>query len=549
MSSDDNTYVHDMPSLANILHTFSHTAAETIAPSAHISNEEQADIVCTLLTLMYDYVAENPTHVQNPTFHADMMDAVEELIQTCEMSVGPVGSASATDAIIDPMIDLLDCAVDMFYSQIMPMRSTALTETKTNTETRRCAATKAIARLNAVPQMEQRSNEWYAYRHTRITASNASKIFDTPGAQNTLIYEKCAPLTVNVETRVKEKRVCRNPSEFVPTVNITSPLHWGNKYEPVSVMYYELMYDLMVGEYGCIQHETIPFLGASPDGIVNDKSSDKYGQMLEIKNIVNRDITGVPAKAYWVQMQLQMEVCDLDECDFLETRFKEYGSCEEFMEDSLDELGDDEGYTKTRDGKWKGIMLYFIDSGGVPVYEYKPIQMGKEAYDSEWESACKKTHANQDHRFMWPIYWWLEEVSCVLVERNRIWFSLVLDEMSAFWDIIVKERVTGYAHRAPKSRGKAGAVDDVLGGGKCLITMHGTLAHAYATAAADTAVDTAVDTADTAVDTADTAVDTADTGTGTSTVPTKSCGGDSMLHIRTQSFDESIVLEMSGMET
>ena len=47
--------------------------------------------------------------------------------------------------------------------------------------------------------------------------------------------------------------------------------------------------------------------------------------MLEIKNIVNREITGIPKKEYWVQMQMQMEVCAIyEECDFLETRFKEY---------------------------------------------------------------------------------------------------------------------------------------------------------------------------------------------------------------------------------
>ena len=63
-----------------------------------------------------------------------------------------------------------------------------------------------------------------------------------------------------------------------------------------------------------------------------DNKNDRYGRMLEIKNIVNRDITGIPKKAYWVQMQLQMEVCDLEECDFLETRFKEYDNEQAFLE-------------------------------------------------------------------------------------------------------------------------------------------------------------------------------------------------------------------------
>jgi hypothetical protein len=42
--------------------------------------------------------------------------------------------------------------------------------------------------------------------------------------------------------------------------------------------------------------------------------------MLEIKNVVSREITGIPKPEYYVQMQLQMEVCDLEECDFLETK-------------------------------------------------------------------------------------------------------------------------------------------------------------------------------------------------------------------------------------
>ena len=46
--------------------------------------------------------------------------------------------------------------------------------------------------------------------------------------------------------------------------------------------------------------------------------------MLEVKNIYNREIRGIPKEEYWIQMQIQMETCDLDICDFLETRFLEY---------------------------------------------------------------------------------------------------------------------------------------------------------------------------------------------------------------------------------
>ncbi len=32
-------------------------------------------------------------------------------------------------------------------------------------------------------------------------------------------------------------------------------------------------------------------------------------------------------------MQIQMEVCDLNECDFLETRFLQYENEQEFLDD------------------------------------------------------------------------------------------------------------------------------------------------------------------------------------------------------------------------
>jgi len=465
------TYLNDLDALTDIIDLL------VIPPSEGntFSADDQVDIVGTIMQLMYDYVLENPTHIQNSNFHNDMMESVEELIR------GDMGAddEDGDDDAFDDMTELVEQAIDLFYLQIMPKRSTDMSESKTNnTNAKRTYRTRQVlAQLNATPQPAQRTNEWYAYRHALITASNAYKIFDTPGSQNQLIYEKCSPLPVAVTTQN------RSPGDDmviidkipVPTVNVSSPMHWGQKYEPVSTMYYDMIHSTVVGEYGCVQHSKYSFLGASPDGIVNDPASEKYGQMLEIKNVVSRDITGVPLKAYWVQMQLQLEVCDLEECDFLETRFKEYENDTTFTEDcdpanagcSTDP---DNRFTKTRDGKWKGIVLYFIDSEGVPVYEYKPLEMGQEEYETKWEPDIRQKHAQQGHTFMWPSHWWLEEVSCVLVERNRLWFSQVIGQMAAFWDTILAERKSGYAHRAPTKRK---AKDDGLG--QCLITINGSL--------------------------------------------------------------------------
>lgn len=503
---DVPTYIDDLDGLTDIIDSL------VIIPQSEndtFNNEDQIDIIGTIMQLMYDYVLENPTHIQNANFHTDMMESIEELLHMSNAS--DTCSDEEVD-IFDDLGELVNQAIDLFYLQIMPKRSTDMSASKTTSKntTRTYRIRQVLARLHATPQPAQRTTEWYAYRHALITASNAYKIFDTPGSQNQLIYEKCLPLSVSVPTPTRADTLIEN---LVPTVNISSPMHWGQKYEPVSTMYYEMIHGTIVGEYGCVQHSKYSFLGASPDGIVDDPSSEKYGQMLEIKNVVNRDITGIPLKAYWVQMQLQLEVCDLEECDFLETRFKEYSDYTDFMSD----CGSDSLFTKTRDGNWKGVVLYFIDTSGVPVYEYKPIEMGQQEYETKWEPSMRKKHEEQGHRLMWPSYWWLQEVSCVLVERNRVWFSQVIGQISAFWDIILMERKTGYAHRAPAKRK---VKDD--GFGQCLITINGTLL------GTDTSVSSNIDPSQNTLD-----------GYMIPPVPPL-IPPENIVHIRTQSFDDAL---------
>ena len=52
------------------------------------------------------------------------------------------------------------------------------------------------------------------------------------------------------------------------------------------------------------------------------------------------------------------------------------------------------------------------------------------------------------------MYWKLEELSCVLIQRNKTWFQTNIGQIENVWRIIEQERVTGYEHRAPKKREK-----------------------------------------------------------------------------------------------
>jgi len=219
--------------------------------------------------------------------------------------------------------------------------------------------------LKNIPQPEQRSDAWYIFRNSALTASNIYKIFISDYSQSQLIIEKSEPLDVN---------------KFKNT-NLNSPMHWGQKFERVSILYYEFINNTTVSEFGCVKHNKYSYIAASPDGIVCDEKSPLYGRMLEIKNVVSREIDGIPMPAYWIQMQLQMEVCNLNECDFLETKFTEYLSQEDYLDDVSD--------------SYRGFIMQFCDTNGGVHYEYQMIMFDRCLQFCDLQSSI--TDAKFDH--------------------------------------------------------------------------------------------------------------------------------------------------------
>ena len=383
-----------------------------------LSKEEYNELSDAVEGILDDYIKSNIRSFSSPYFHETLLLDIKNLL-FIQFDFLDQDILSYTADII------LETLCKTYFTYFVPRRSYKNTFIRVPPNVEKI--NQKLHYLKNKPQPEQRTPEWYLFRYNLITASNAWKILDSESAKNSIIYEKCKP-----HDNTKYDRV-----------NLNSPFHWGTKFEPISVQLYEEKYNTKVDDFGCIQHDTHSFLGASPDGIITDDTSDLYGRMLEIKNIVNREINGIPKMEYWIQMQLQMEVCDLNECDFLETKFLEYNDYTEFKNDGT--------FNKTKDDKQKGAFMLFMKEGK-PHYEYPPVSLSEEDF-LKWENEIMEK--NIDIPWVKNVYWHLHTFSCVLVLRNKPWFKEIIGDIENTWNIIKKERIDGYEHRAPKKRKKS----------------------------------------------------------------------------------------------
>ena len=372
------------------------------------------EIALTIMNLMDSYLDKSPLEISCYHFENNIQEYV-----VSNLFIG-LKDFYDPDILQTALVDIYNKTCKIYFTKYYPKRSYV------NTFIRKTPKFEAIKEkilyIENKPQPQQKSKEWYLFRHNLITASSAWKIFKSQSTINQIIVEKCKIIDVNK----------------YDIVNTSTPMHHGNKYEDVSIMFYEYKYNTKIRDYGCIQHDTYKFLGASPDGINVEPNSELYGRMLEIKNPTSREITGIPKEDYWIQMQLQMETCDLNECDFLETSFKEYESEEEFTNDG--------SFTYSDKNELKGVMVYFMKDGK-PLYEYMPLYISKTEYEIWYDNIMEK-HAN----ITWisNLYWRLENFSCILVLRNKEWFKHAVPHIDTIWSIIEKEKVHGFQHRMPK---------------------------------------------------------------------------------------------------
>lgn len=407
------------------------TEIEEVSFIDTLQEDELLELQSTITQLIDEHL-NTPSEllrISKPDFHKNFIDEITHIIYDTLYDSG-ICSENSYDELYEFVESLSEICYDM---NEIPLRSQERIQKRLTTKEIN-QFIKKIEDLKNIKQPPQKSKEWYEFRHNLISASNIYKVFSTDSKKNELIYEKCKPLEII--------------DYSTSYVNTESPLHWGNKYEPLTVLFYEKKYNTKIADFGCIPHPKYSFIGASPDGINCYPISCLFGRMIEIKNIVNREIDGIPSEAYWTQMQIQMETCDLDECDFVETRFKQYTSTE-FWED-----------TGNQD---RGIILYFVRRDATPcapLYKYMPlhIELTEESINN-WITITQNELKDEWILFE-THYWYLDEFSCVLVKRNKKWFEFALPKIEEIWATIQKEKIEGYEHRSPKKRIKTEVLEN-----------------------------------------------------------------------------------------
>ena len=284
--------------------------------------------------------------------------------------------------------------------------------------------------LKSLFQPEQRSPEWYAIRETLCTASQDT--YDIiKGNQGKVILKKCG----------------LGPSFF------GNKYTWhGNKYEDIAIGIYESRYSRTVWEYGLIQHPTIEVLGASPDGITT------CGRMLEIKCPSGRKINGHIKPVYFCQMQTQMEVCDLDVCDFFEANLIQYRNKQDYERDIYD--AENIGYLdilpstvdlkfikvpdcrRASNGLEKGLIGSHGPHPGEMTHIFPPFHLSS-IKQQQWMEDKVAEFAKNGVK-LYVDYWWLETSSLNIVKRDRKWWAdnKITEKLYDTWDKIHEARKT-----------------------------------------------------------------------------------------------------------
>jgi len=243
------------------------------------------------------------------------------------------------------------------------------------------------------PLIKQRTSEWFKLREDRLTASD---LYDAIKNPLSLAKKKLKGITFN--------------SSAIPA------LKWGTMFEPLAIQIYSHLNKKKIYEFGLVINDDIQHFGASPDGITED------GIMIEIKCPYSRKIIDgeIPEK-YYYQIQGQLAVCKLEDCDYIECEFISLGSKEEYLD-----LKEDENYKH-------GIIAELKINND---YDYKYSTKNQDFITNIKEMDL---YEKQGYNL---IYWKLKLINIqqVKFDKNK-WEKEITSKINNFYEIYKEEKI------------------------------------------------------------------------------------------------------------
>jgi putative phage-type endonuclease len=264
--------------------------------------------------------------------------------------------------------------------------------------------------LLQLPLMKQRTTEWFEARKTRLTASD--------------LYDAVKGGNVSIRLAKKKANIVVDNINY----NAIPALKWGTMFEPMATRCYsQIMNNITIHDFGLICDTSNEHFGASPDGI------NEIGIMLEIKCPYSRKIEdGIIPDKYRMQIQGQLAVCKLKECDYIECIFKSIENEEDYLELEVD----------INNNIKHGVIAEFYNQKGEYVYFYSdPNKTPKECVDDITNICDSIMNGGSDSfteklKFSKYTYWKLDDMIIQRVVFNANEWETIVPKINTFWESV-----------------------------------------------------------------------------------------------------------------
>ena len=157
---------------------------------------------------------------------------------------------------------------------------------------------------------------------------------------------------------------------------------------------------------------------------------------------------GICPTYYWVQVQLQLQCCELDQCDFWQCEIKEYADKEDFLSDT----DTNHPWLSRQHGHEKGVVIQLLpyDQINNLTMEYKdriynfasfiyqpridmtPLELDQ--WICQTIQNLRKTHKGM--MFERVIYWKMVQTRNITINRDDEWFEDNIETFRQTWDYV-----------------------------------------------------------------------------------------------------------------